>query len=89
MATPARRRARGQILKVLIGHLKSRLSGARFEPADDHDTALRAGLARDQVSVNIPIFRCSGQFTLYILSLGKQTLCTRFQKRLRELQQFI
>ena len=65
-------------LNVLIGHLKSRLSGARLEPADDHDSALRTGLARDQLGVNIPIFRCSGQFTLYILSLEKQTLCTRF-----------
>ena len=43
-----------------------------------------AGLARDQLGIDFPIFRCLGQFSLYILSLRKQTLCTRFQQRLRE-----
>ena len=51
----------------------------RLQPANDDDASIRAGLARDKLGLDIPIFRGLGQFTLYILSLGKQTLCTRFQ----------
>ena len=47
------------------------------------------GNASTGLGIDSPIFRCPGQFTLYILSLGKQTLCTRFQERLGELEQIV
>ena len=59
------------------------------QAADDDDASFSAGLARYQLGIDVPIFRCLGQFTLYILSLRKQTLCTRFQKRVRQRQQLV
>ena len=49
-----------------------------------NDAAVRIGLARDQFSLDIPRFRGFGQFSLYILSLGKQADRARFQQRLRK-----
>jgi len=40
---------------------------------------MRVGFARNQHSLDAPIFRCFGQFSPYILSLGKEGLCTSFQ----------
>ena len=51
--------------------------------ADDDDAAVGTGLARDQLGVDVPIFSRFGQFSLYILSLREQALCTRFQQRMR------
>src|SRR6266850_3764735 len=51
---------------------------AASERPDDHDPPGRACPARDQVRLNLPLFSGFGQFSLYILALGEQRLCTCF-----------
>ena len=55
--------------------------GAGRKPADDNDAAAGIGPAGHQFGLNLPIFRCFGQFSLNILSLGKQAQDTCFQQR--------
>src|SRR5262249_39789996 len=50
---------------------------------NDDDTAACICQAGDQTHLNLPIFGCSGQFSLYILALEKQGLRTLFQQWLR------
>src|SRR6185503_230481 len=54
-----------------------------LQRADDHDAALWIGLARDQPGRNVPIFSSLGQFCLYILAFGQQSLSTSLQQRMQ------
>src|ERR1700732_4830761 len=54
---------------------------AWFQGADHHDTRLGIGSAGHEISRHLPTFRCFGQFSLYILSLWKQSECPVFQQR--------
>src|ERR1043166_2919517 len=52
------------------------------ETAHPNDSSVRIGRARDQLGIDLPRFRCCGQFSLYILSLWKQPDRTGFQQRI-------
>src|SRR5262245_46812657 len=60
-----------------------------FRLADDQDASFWVSFARHERSVDVPVFRCEGQFGLYILALGKQGLCTCFQQRFSHFQQIV
>ena len=53
-------------------------SGRAAQLADDDDPALRIGPARHQLGLDVPTFSGFGQFSLYILSLGKQAVARPF-----------
>ncbi len=55
---------------------------------DHHDSGLRIGSTWHQSRLNVPTFSGFGQFSLNILSLGKQADAPRFQQRICLRQQF-
>src|SRR5580700_8231552 len=57
---------------------------APLRPLDRHDAAARIGQAGHERGLDVPIFSGLGQFSLYILSLGEQGLCTSFQQGLAQ-----
>ena len=57
-----------------------------FEAAHDHNARSWIGLARDQCCLNFPTFSGFGQFSLYILALGKQAHGSPFQQRIGRCQ---
>jgi len=48
------------------------------------DPTMSTGEAGVKARLNIPIFSSFGQFSLYILTLEKQSFCAFFHKRFRE-----
>ena len=57
---------------------------APLDPIEFDDPAVPARAAGMESWFNIPIFSGFGQFSLYILTLEKQRLSSRFQERFRE-----
>jgi hypothetical protein len=59
------------------------------QPSNHDDAAFGTRLTGDQLGVDGPTFSGSGQFTLYILSLGEQSQGTEPEERLRQSQQLV